>query len=117
MSSSTNTHLITLQEAHDLNERYRNNKKAILAAGVDEKILPICETFDRADFDSLFNQQGCTGIRIYLGMKENDDICIVAVGVNNNDEDMVSITSENNIILDRGHRCPAMCPPSSPLNS
>ena len=110
------SHLITLDEAAAMNGRYRAEKDAILAKGVSLNILPICETFSRADFDTLFAQPGCIGVRIYLGMKDNLDISAVVVGVNGNNEDMINPESLNNVIIENGFRCPADCPPKSELN-
>ena len=106
---------ITLYEAVDLNKTYRDNKAGILDPKVDPDVLPICETFDRADFDDLLSQTDCQKIRIYLGMNDKLEVRIVAVGVNSDDEDILPIDAE--LIMERANRCPKSCPPSSPLNS
>ncbi len=95
---------------------YRNEKENILVKNVDKDILPLCETFSRADFDSLLAQTGCVGVRIYFGMKEDLKISAVVVGVDANNADMVASDSSNNIIIENSIRCPVVCPPSSDLN-
>ena len=99
-----------------MNLLYRQEKEKILVKTVDKDILPKCETFSRGDFDSLLAQTGCVGIRIYFGMKEDMKICAVVVGVDVNNADMVSTDAINNLIIENGTRCPAHCPPPSPLN-
>lgn len=105
---------ITLNDAIALNKTYRDNKVSILDPKVDPDVLPICETFDRADFDDLLAQTDCQKIRIYLGMNEKLEVRIVTVGVNSDDEDI--LTTDNEVIMEKGVRCPISCPPSSPLN-
>jgi len=106
---------ITLSDAITMTTTYRDNKDSILAAKVDPDVLPICETFDRQDFDDLLAQTDCEKIRIYLGMNEKLDIRLIAVGVNSDDEDILPTDEE--LIMDDAERCPYVCPPSSALNS
>ena len=112
---------ITLAEATELNRRYRNDKDKMLQPDIDPNVLPICETFNREYFDGVLAQGGCTGIRIYFGMKVNGDVCAVVVGVNAANEDMINGNSgtakEENLIIENGERCPNACPPPSELNS
>jgi hypothetical protein len=83
-------------------------------------VLPICETFKRNAFDDLLSQDGCVGIRFYLGMDDEFKVVLVAVGVNENDEDMLPVSedflTDENKILENGYRCPTTCPPPSVLN-
>lgn len=120
MSKSTDSgnNIITLQEAIDMTSFYRKCKDSILAEGVPPDVLPICETFGIADFEALINQPGCEKVRIYFGMKDGKNISCVIVGVNGDNQDMISTTNPGytDIILDNGERCPMDCPPPSVLN-
>lgn len=121
-------HRITRAEAIAQTGRYRKNKEKILAEGYKGKaILPICETFDRAAFDDLLKQKGCTGIRVYYGMNDMDDVHLIMVGVDAEgrdmlpDADQLAVATEDStdaadVIIENGARCPTACPEPSPLN-
>ncbi|MDF2382480.1 hypothetical protein JMG10_13440 [Nostoc ellipsosporum NOK] len=112
------SHFITLTEAEDMTSRYRDNRNSILAEDYqDQDILPVCETFDREAFDTILEQEGCQKIRIYYGMEEDLKLHAIIVGVNGDDEDMLPGVGVEAVIVEKGMRCPPMCPPSSPLNS
>jgi hypothetical protein len=120
MSKATNScsSIISLKQAVGMTSDYRNNKDSILAGGIPPDVLPICETYEKSDFETLLNQPGCVKVRVYFGMKEGKAISTVIVGVNSDNEDMVSPTNPDytDIILDDAERCPNMCPPPSVLN-
>ncbi|HUC82467.1 MAG TPA: hypothetical protein VMR70_16290 [Flavisolibacter sp.] len=119
-------HFITLEKAKQMNARYRNEKENILAENYrGQNILAICESFDRSAFDRVLSQQGCTGIRIYYGMDEQDKVHAVVVGFDINGHDILPTAAAAAIasdgeefegIIEEGNRCPDMCPPESPLN-
>jgi len=110
------SHNITLQDAIDMTTRFRANKENILAQAYrGQNILVICETFTRDAFDDLLAQQDCQKIRIYFGMDSSYKIKVIAVGVDSNDDDI--LTSRAELISEQGLPCPPICPPSSPLNS
>ena len=117
------SHFISLETAETLTSYYRSMRETILASGYKNKnVLPLSETFSVADIKDLIEQPGCTGFRIYYGMKEEDDtVHAVMVAVNEDNEDIIfsesSKLSGENIIIEEGQRCPVICPPSSPLNS
>lgn len=111
----TTDNFITLEEAVLMTTRYRKMKITVLNPDMSPDVLAICETFDRAGWDALLGQPDCVGVRIYYGMKENNDICSIAVGVNSANEDMIDETGDS-IILDKAARCPLECPPKSDLN-
>ena len=110
------SHLITLPVAAAMNKLYREQKRNILNAGINPDVLPICETFTRDDIDSILAQPGCVALRIYFGMHDNMNISPVIVGVNDTGDDMVKEGTDN-LIVDKGERCPMECPAPSPLNS
>jgi hypothetical protein len=115
------SHFISLQDAIDLTVQFRTSREAVLASLYqDQNILPLSETFDRAAIDTLLAQTGCEKMRIYYGMTEDYQLHAVLVGVDENNEDMLAenlLESEEDILLEKGFRCPEICPPSSPLNS
>jgi len=121
-------HSIPVKDAAILTERWRKNMPdGAIKAG----------RFDRIAFDKLLAQPGCTGIRIYLGMKTRDQTkdpslwTLVLVGTDEQGNDMVAplaavaavkkmaVTSaadsggdtEEDPLL-----CPPLCDPNSPLN-
>ena len=83
--------------------------------------MPICETFDKAAFETLLAKEGCEHIRIYYGMNAEKQIHAIIVAADANGQDILPSLSSNeeedDDILDRGNRCPDLCPPASPLNS
>jgi hypothetical protein len=113
------SHFITLLEAKTLTADHRANREKVLDAqyqGID--MLPLCETFNRADIDLILGQSGCESLRIYYGMDTNMKIHAVIVGVNGQNEDMIP-TNENTAneqIAEKSIRCPTSCPPASALN-
>lgn len=110
---------ISLNQAIDMTTLYRSEKDNILKTEYENQaILPICETFDRADIEALLNKEGCEYIRVYYGMDENLSIHAILVAVNDAEEDMLptSYTTTEDIV-DEAQRCPFDCPPESPLNS
>lgn len=109
----TNNHEITLQAAVEMTKRYRANKPVN---------FPICETFGAEAIKKLLATPGCTSLRIYYGMKANDEVDAVLVAANAADEDILpalslSETEEDPLILEDSLRCPQHCPPESPLNT
>lgn len=117
-------HFISLSEAVDMTNRYRNQSENILKTNYQgQNLLCTCETFDRVPFETLLNKTGCMGLRIYYGMAEDLKIHAIIVGVNAQDADMLPAinptltTEDDDSVFDRGIRCPELCPPTSPLNT
>jgi hypothetical protein len=109
------TNFISLQDARDMATAYRNQKETMLKTNLQNQgILPICETFGRAAFDTILGDSAVQKIRIYLCLI-NNKVRIMAVGVDANDEDMLPSGTEDKII-EEGQRCPDICPPPSALN-
>jgi hypothetical protein len=112
---STSTHVISLQEAIALTARYRASKPL---NGF------ICETFEKQSVLALLSTPSAENLRIYMGEKENGDICAVLVAANAEGSDLLPVennsstdTEDDAIILEEAIRCPPICPPDSPLNT
>lgn len=114
-------HLIPLQQAIEMTTRYRDERSSIVApAHLNQDILPNSESFDVASVLAVINQPGCVSIRIYYGMSRDLKVHAIIVGVNNMDEDMLTVSGINMVdppILEEGIRCPQQCPPPSALNT
>ena len=119
-------HVITLEAAIQMTSRFRNHRETILAESQRGKILlPLSETFERAAFEQLLGQTGCTSLRIYYGMDESDKVHAIVVGVDAIGNDMLPSSSsdlqpgdaDENVIIELGVRCPDICPEDSPLNN
>lgn len=111
---TTNNHEISLQDAIDMTTLYRANQPSG---------MPICETFDVNAIRKLLSVPGCSYLRIYYGMKEDNSIHAILVAADENNADILPPqnsleTNDNNpIIVDEGIRCPPACPPPSSLNT
>lgn len=116
------SHFISLRTGIDMTTLYRAEKENVLEPDMRNKnTLVKCETFDRAAFDALLAQSGCTGIRVYYGMEDGLKVRSLFVGVNADNEDMLPsdpdiISIDDNSIVEVGTTCPDFCPPPSPLN-
>jgi hypothetical protein len=116
-------HSISLDEAKKMTKRFREQKDAIMR---DEHkgrhLIRHCESFDRAAFDELLQNENCKGVRIYYGMKDDEhQIHAIIVGFDAEGKDIlpssnVAADSTDPIIIENGSGCPTVCPPSSHLN-
>ena len=109
-----------MSEAVDMTTLYRQQHQQILQASwQNQNILPLSETFSRGAFDILLSKPGCTALRIYYGMSQNNQVHALFVAVNENNEDILPSSlneEEDEDVIEKGNRCPPICPPSSPLN-
>jgi hypothetical protein len=127
-SLTPSSHRISLQKAKEMTTRFRGNQHKVLKSEFANKnIIPHSETFNREAFERLLAQPGCVGIRIYSAMTEEMELRFIAVGVNQNNGDILPAidvqttadTSEEDgsVIVEDGTTCPPTCPPPSPLNT
>lgn len=102
---------ISLEDAQNMTSRYRNNINTILKTTYqNQNILPYCETYDRAPFDTILGLSNCTAIRIYFGMNEEMQVRALVVGVDENDEDILPDGENDAVIIEYGRPCPDICP-------
>jgi hypothetical protein len=118
----TTDHRISLQIAEQMTGRYRANYESILAPEHRGKnLLAKNETFNRAAIEQLLSIKDCAGMRIYYGMDDSLQCHAILVGVNESNEDILSLSvtmqsTNDEPIFQEGQRCPDFCPPDSPLN-
>ena len=99
-----------------MTSRYCSNKENILDSNYRNLgILPVCETFDKSEIETVLGQTGCVALRIYYSMDANYKVHAILVGVDSNDADILVNDSEK--IMEKSRRCPTDCPPASDLNS
>lgn len=116
-------HFISLQEAVDMTTLYRAEHENILKTQFqNQNILARSESFERAAFETLLAKNGCAGLRIYYGMDETYKVHAIIVAIDANGADILpssnlTETEEEKDIVERGIRCPELCPTASPLNS
>jgi hypothetical protein len=100
-SPGAGDHRITAAEAAALTRRHRE--------GPGGK-GPGAFTFGRAAFDALLAQEGCVGIRIYLGRGEDGATTLVMVGTDASGADLAEGEVMNRVLP-----CPPFCDLASPL--
>ena len=88
-------HTVTLEEAKELIANYQESEGA-------EDILACY--FGKTFLLSVLNQEGCVGIRIYNGRKEDGKLEFVIVGVDSDGEDL-----KEGILGNRSAPCPPYC--------
>lgn len=117
----TGPHFISLNTAVTMTTRYRKDYESLAASSVqNQAVLPLSETFNRSALDALLAKTGCEGIRIYYGLDEESKVHAILVAVDENNEDILPGSNTETVqeyIVERGQRCPDVCPPASPLNS
>ena len=119
-----NDHSISLADAKKMTKKFGVEKDKIVKDEHKGKhLIPECESFDRAPFDQLLQREDCKGIRIYYGMKDNDQrVHAIIVGIDGDGKDIlptegVIMDGINSIIIENGAPCPSECPPPGGLNS
>ncbi len=79
----------------------------MLTAGYSSA-LPYSETFAADQVIAILSQSGCVGFRAYLGMKEDNSVCLIFTGVDSAGNSIVGLqeVSSEGLLLDDGQRCP-----------
>ena len=116
-------HSISLDDAKKMTKKFRDDKDKIVKDEYKGKhLMPNCESFDRAAFDSLLQNENCKGVRIYYGMKQEDHkIHAIIVGFDEEGKDIlpvegIAMDGTGGVIIEDSTTCPPNCPPPSPLN-
>jgi hypothetical protein len=106
--------IINLATARELIKRYRDNL-TLIATPEFKDSLKYSETFDASAIQAILNQPGCVEFRAYYGMKENNAICSIFVGVDAEDNDILNSLSGNgeDVIVEYGKECPPRCSTST----
>ncbi|MFN5422858.1 MAG: hypothetical protein ACK5AO_06300 [bacterium] len=107
--------LIDLQTAIALTKRYRENKDSLVTPEFSNSMC-LAETFDASAIRAVIDQPGCVAFRAYYGMKENKEISLVFVGVNDKNQDILfEDDPSKNILVDLPQKCPPYCNEDSQL--
>lgn len=116
-------HSISLDEAKQMTKKFREEKDKIVKDEYRGKhLIPNCESFDRSAFDELLRREDCKGVRIYYGMKEEDNqVHAIIVGFDEEGKDIlpvegVALDGTQPVIIENSVPCPVYCPPASGLN-
>jgi hypothetical protein len=128
--STSLKHAVTLEHARKLTSALRARKDDLVKDEYKGKhIIPVCETFEREAIDKLLAYAGCTGIRLYYGLGDDDRLHAIIVGVDSEGKDLLPTATKNPqdgvmqpasdtepVIVEDGLPCPPSCPTGSPLN-
>ena len=156
--SNVTNHIIPVKLANSFTQKFRNvygkytqsTQGALRESSVGTAAstgcslnLPIAESFNRDVIALLLNQKDATGgiaagIRMYYGINENNEVCLVLTPYDNNGKDIINnltksapvaikipgistasaqtvATADDGTVIERGQRCPTVCDLSSPL--
>ncbi len=102
-----NNNFISLSEAREYTKKFRDNLPNMLTENFQDA-LSYCETFDAEAVRAILNQDGCLSFRVYNGLNNNNEVCSILVGVDENFEDILN--GENSLLVNRGKKCPTFCP-------
>ncbi|NVO30477.1 hypothetical protein [Hymenobacter lapidiphilus] len=119
---------ILVAEAAEWTANYR--KEALTEAEAAGRKRINAYYFGNKLLDEIKNQEGCVGLRFYMGLKkskadltEADESQILVVGVDKNGHDIVPRLGANGeamyddgIVGDMTSKCPSVCDPGSTLN-
>lgn len=107
---------IDLPTAIQLTKNYRENKDKLVTPEFSDAMC-LAETFDASAIRAVLDQPGCVSFRAYYGMKENKEVCMIFVGVNDKNEDILfEDDPAKNILVEIGQKCPPLCAEKTALN-
>lgn len=95
-------HNITLQEAAEMTENYRNAHPGAIKGFF----------YGKETLQNILNQANCVGIRIYYAQDNTGAPKLVLVGADGNENDLY-----NGVLAEFGFPCPDHCSSPNPLNS
>jgi hypothetical protein len=84
-------HFIANQRATQLITTFRTNKDALISGRYNgnSKVLFDHETFNLRDITTLLKVKGCIGLRVNMGMDENNQVRLVLIGVDKDGKELV----------------------------
>ena len=95
---------VTLSDASDWTENFRDENPGVVKAHFLGK--------DKLSY--LLGARGCKGLRIYHAIDESSNPCIVVVGANGSENDLLGTGHK---IVENSVPCPPCCGNSNDLNS
>lgn len=104
--------IIKLDEGKEMIVRYKERRGLILNDNYKPDILTLSETFSKDEILNVLQQPNAESFRCYFGMDTEDNIRLILVAADAENNDIL----ENDVIIEKGMRCPFECPPSSSLN-
>ncbi len=96
-------HSITLEEASELTQNYRDNAESGAKKG---------GYFSKESLLDILNQDECVGIRYYFGEEDDGTPVLVLVGVDEEENDLT-----NGALREKSTPCPPRCGQANDLNS
>jgi hypothetical protein len=106
MFTGKEIHRIPLDEAADLTRTYRASIQDATVTGIKGGY------FSKDEVAALLNQPDCVGFRYYYGLDAAGIKVLVLVGVNKDENDLVT-----GLVLERAIPCPNQCGDANDLNS
>jgi hypothetical protein len=100
------THEISLSQAVEMVTNFRKQLPNMLQPDYTGA-LPFAETFDKAVFETLVAEKGCTSVRAYLGLDESKQVRLIFTGVTADGNDI--LPDSGGAIFEVGNRCPPQC--------
>ncbi|MBK8584712.1 MAG: hypothetical protein IPN88_04435 [Bacteroidetes bacterium] len=97
--------IIPFSEGAVLTKKFRNESKPTDI---------IANYYSKDSIQALLEQSGCVGIRAYFGKNADDQLCLVIVGVDAEENDLIG---EDFVCVDNGISCPNNCSTHNILNS
>lgn len=91
----------TPEQAGEFTRRYRNARINTIEGGF----------IGREKIEKILENPNCVGIRVYLGLDEDDSMNFVFVGADAEQNDILDC------IVEKTHRCPPSCSELNVLNS
>ena len=102
-------HFIDQATAKEFIQRFRDNLDALTTSEF-KGLLPFAETFEADAVRAILAQPGCVNFRSYFAMRPDNKLCVVFVGVDANDNDILnSTTGGTDVIVEWGSDCPPNC--------
>lgn len=123
-------HQISISEAHDLIERFDNERGNIISGQfVNNDPFTKSQTFEKSQILELLDQSECLALRAYFGLYDSSDevpeerrgkLVLVLCGVDEDGNDLnlaPNTTASGQLILESAQMCPPVCSAPSLINN